>query len=861
MNAQHEQTIVVLKFGGTSVSSRGRWETIAAIARKRMEEGHRPFFVCSAVSGISNLLEKLVEGAPQGEYQSVLDDIRVKHEDLTNELGISADDTWVPVFEELTRVAQGAALLGESTPRTHARMLATGELMSTRIGAAFLNQEGVATRWLDARTALAAIEDPNASQRRKFLSSACDYATDASLRLSVLEDEAPVTITQGFIAHDEDGHTVLLGRGGSDTSAAYFAAKLVAERCEIWTDVPGMFTADPRIVPTARHLLFVDYDEAQEICSTGAKVLHPRCIGPCRAHGIPIHIRSTPDPDMEGTVIAHPSGSKRPGVKAISSKRGVTLIAMETVGMWQQVGFLADAFATFKRLGLSIDQVSTSETNVTVALDPTANTLTPEVIETLLDELNAFCSAREISPATAVSLVGSGIRSILHQLGPALQLFEEQRVYIVTQSSNDLNITFIVDEDQAVRLVKKLHETLFAHTRKNDTFGSTWQQLLGDEEPARDDRWWKQRRDELLAIDVSEKPAYVYDLGDVSERASALMAMKNVDRVFYAMKANDHPEIMRTIRATGCNFECVSIGELMRVFEIFPDITGDSVLFTPNFAPISEYKFAFEHGVHVNLDNLHPLREHPEVFSGQSITVRIDPGRGRGHHDHVKTAGRGSKFGVDYTDIDELLALCEAHDVTVVGLHAHAGSGILATSHWSDVAALLEDYAQRFPSVRILDLGGGLGVTERSGQTPLNLDAVDESLVRVKAAFDVEIWLEPGRYFVANSGVLLAQVTQLKEKGDVRYVGVNAGMHTLIRPALYGAYHGIVNLSRYGAPRSIVANVVGPICETGDTLGHARRLPETAEGDVLLIDTAGAYGAVMSSDYNLRGRAQEILLD
>lgn len=861
MNESHEQSIVVLKFGGTSVSSRARWETIARIANERIAANEKPFFVCSALSGVSNLLEDLVALAPSAEFAPALAEIREKHQKLSDELGIDADATWRPVYEELEKVIKGAALLGETSPRTHARVLSCGELMSTRMGAAFLTRQGVQTRWLDARNALKAVDDPLASARRAYLSSGCDYEADATLRDEVVHDPVDAFITQGFIARNDDGDTVLLGRGGSDTSAAYFAAKLRATRCEIWTDVPGMFTADPRIVPNARHLLFVDYDEAQEIATTGAKVLHPRCIGPCKDAGIPIHIRSTPEPGLVGTVISLPSGERRPGVKAISSKKGVTLISMETVGMWQQVGFLADAFNTFKAHGLSIDQVSTSETNVTVSLDPTANALTNEVIESLLAELNAFCQAREISPATAVSLVGTGIRSILHQLGDALQLFEEQRIYIVTQSSNDLNITFVVDEDQAVRLVKKLHESLFAHARKNDTFGATWQELLGNGEPASEQRWWMTRREELLRIDVGERPAYVYDLSEVRARAEALTAMKNVDRIFYAMKANANPEVLRTIHAAGAGFECVSVGEIEHVMETIPSLTGDGILFTPNFAPIEEYRFAFERHIHVNLDNLHPLREHPEVFAGRSISVRIDPGRGRGHHEHVKTAGRGSKFGVDYSDIDELLSLCEAHDVTVVGLHAHAGSGILAASHWADVAALLEEYAQRFPGIRVLDLGGGLGVIERSGQAPLDLDAVDESLARVKDAFDVEIWLEPGRYFVANSGVLLARVTQTKDKGDVHYVGINAGMHTLIRPALYGAYHRIVNLTRYGQPRDIVANIVGPICETGDTLGHARQLPATREGDVLLIDTAGAYGMVMASNYNLRGFAQEVLLD
>jgi diaminopimelate decarboxylase/aspartate kinase len=173
----------------------------------------------------------------------------------------------------------------------------------------------------------------------------------------------------------------------------------------------------------------------------------------------------------------------------------------------------------------------------------------------------------------------------------------------------------------------------------------------------------------------------------------------------------------------------------------------------------------------------------------------------------------------------------------------------------------LAEVARRFPEVRVLDLGGGLGVPERHGQSPLDLALVDETLGRFKAAHPgLEIVLEPGRYLVAEAGVLLTRVTQLKRKGDLHYVGVDTGMNNLIRPALYGAWHQIVNLSRLGEPLTLVADVVGPICETGDVLGHGRRLPDTREGDVLLIATAGAYGRAMASQYNLRPLASEVLL-
>jgi diaminopimelate decarboxylase/aspartate kinase len=177
------------------------------------------------------------------------------------------------------------------------------------------------------------------------------------------------------------------------------------------------------------------------------------------------------------------------------------------------------------------------------------------------------------------------------------------------------------------------------------------------------------------------------------------------------------------------------------------------------------------------------------------------------------------------------------------------------------VAQVLADVAPQFPDVRILDLGGGLGIPEKRDQPPVDIGAVAASLAEIRAAWpQFELWLEPGRYMVAESGVLVATVTQTKGKGDVRYVGVSTGMNSLIRPALYGSYHEIVNISRWGEAPEAISNVVGPICESGDRLGTDRWLPRCDEGDVLAIANTGAYGATMSSRYNLRDPATELAI-
>ena len=854
---------VVLKFGGTSVSTAERWATIAGLVERRIGEGLRPLVVCSALSGISNQLEGLLELAVEGRHEEGLAAIRARHLELGAALGVDAAALLRADFEELSRLTLAASLLREAGPALEARVMAFGELMSTRLGAAYLSARGIDTAWHDARTALEAREDPLADGPRAYLSATCGFERDEELSRQLAAFAAAAVITQGFIARNRDGQTVLLGRGGSDTSAAYFAARLGAARCEIWTDVPGLFTANPALIPSARLLRSLTYEEAQEIATMGAKVLHPRAIPPLRARGIPLHVLSTDRPEVAGTVISAGGPVTGPQVKALSSRHGLALISMETVGMWQEVGFLSRAFAVFARYGLSVDSVSTSETNVTVSLDPQANALEPAALSALLRDLAAFCEPRVIAPTSSLSLVGRGIRAILHELGPVLEVFEEFKVHLVTQAASDLNLTFIVDEDQSERLVRQLHGLLFGQKGESELFGPTWSELFGesaDEAATSPREWWRSRRAELLEL-AAQGPVYAYDAPTLRATAAALRSLDAVERVFYSLKANCHPGVLQVFHAAGLGFECVSAAELEHVRELFPGLEGSRLLFTPNFAPREEYRRGFELGARVTIDNLHPLREWPEVFRGREIFLRLDPGRGRGHHTHVRTAGAQSKFGLAPEQIDDLQPLLAACGARVVGLHAHAGSGIRTPEAWSEAALFLAEAAERFPDVRVLDLGGGLGIPERPGQSPLDLAVLGELLRRFKAANPrFELWLEPGRFLVAQAGALLARVTQVKRKGEVTYVGLETGMNSLIRPPLYGAYHPIVNLSRLDEPLAWIAHVVGPICETGDILGRSRRLPPTAEGDVLLIANAGAYGRVMSSQYNLREPAGETLL-
>jgi diaminopimelate decarboxylase/aspartate kinase len=848
-------SLVVLKFGGTSVASAPRWREIAAIVACRRAAGERVLVVVSALAGVTNALQSIVDGA---EGKAVAAELRGRHLALCGELGIDAPASLDARLAHLDAlVSRGAGDLA-----WQAELLAQGELLSSTLGAAFLQSALGTCAFLDAREWLCASSPPHQSAWALRLSALCEVGHDpvAAARLAALGE---VAITQGFIVRREDGSTALLGRGGSDTSAALFGALFGASRVEIWTDVAGMFSANPREVPGARLLRRLDYEEAQEIATTGAKVLHPRCLSPLREAGVPLYVFDTARPDLPGTEIG--SAPPVPGIKAISARHGITLVSMETIGMWQQVGFLADVFEAFRRHGLSVDLIGSAETNVTVSLDPSENLLDSDLLGALCADLEKVCRVKVIAPCTAVTLVGRGMRSLMHRLSELLKTVGERRVHLISQSSNDLNLTFVIEQADAGALVPRLHTLLVRAgmlESGDGVFGPTWETLYGRAEAvAEAEPWWRGCREALLSEAERGTPVYVYHAATAEARARGLLAMPALERLFYAIKANPHPELIRRFAALGLGFECVSPGELERVRAAVPEIAPERLLFTPNFAPREEYRAAIGSGVEVTLDSLHPLRAWPEVFAGQGIKLRVDLGRGLGHHDKVRTGGAQSKFGIGAADLDEARRLCAAHGIAVSGLHAHLGSGIFDAAHWREVGGELASLAERFPAVRTLNLGGGLGVPARAGEPELDLAALAAGLAEVREQYPrLALWLEPGRYLAAECGVLLARVTQVKRKSGVVFVGVDAGMHTLLRPALYDAFHPVWNLSRPDEPASERVQVVGPICESGDVLARDRLLPETREGDVLLFGVAGAYGAAMASHYNLRGLPREVLL-
>jgi len=264
-----------------------------------------------------------------------------------------------------------------------------------------------------------------------------------------------------------------------------------------------------------------------------------------------------------------------------------------------------------------------------------------------------------------------------------MSVFHERPVHLVSDSAEDLNLSFVVDEDDAPSLVGRLHGHLFGAQGGGPRFGPTWEMLTGHKHPRTGrDGWWRRKREHLLSLVDDGHARYVYYLPEVERRARELTdALPSIDRIYYSMKANAHRRVVETTVDAELGIECVSAAEVQLANEISAGRVP--VLFTPNFCPLDEYAEAFGAGAEVVVDGPEALRVRPELFDGREIGARIDPGRGLGHHEKVRTAGGGAKFGQPLEDVDEIIEAARAAGAKIVGLHAHVGSGILDPQAWA----------------------------------------------------------------------------------------------------------------------------------------------------------------------------------
>jgi diaminopimelate decarboxylase/aspartate kinase len=513
---------IIIKFGGTSVSSRDTWAHIQTIAQNHIQQGIQPIIVCSAYSQASNKLDQMTDAALLDKHHHLQAELTENYTTLARELDVDIKHIEADL-NQLKQWLTGIALLNEAPAKTRAQVLSLGELMLTRLGQVFLEQNNTSCAWFDAREALRTIPILG-GDTINYLNAYCAGEKNPDLAYQLANTGKSAIITQGFIASNADGDTVLLGRGGSDTSAALFAASLETEACEIWTDVPGIYTANPHQMPHARLLKQLNYNEAQEIASMGAKVLHPPCIPPIRRANIPLYVKYTKLPEHTGTRITQDSDDAAPPIKSIQVKHSITLISIDALTMWQQVGFLSDIFAVFKQHEFSVDLLSSSEFNVTLSLDSNGLAHPRKSLDALLADLNQLGRAQIIEPCSAVSLVGHHIRTVLPQLGPALEVFEAKQIYLMSLASNDLNLTFVVDESQANKLSQQLHSLLIENNPQSFYYSKSWQEQFGT--PAtRHMPWWETARDALLSMANKKAPCYVYHAPTIAAQADKLLEL------------------------------------------------------------------------------------------------------------------------------------------------------------------------------------------------------------------------------------------------------------------------------------------------------------------------------------------------
>lgn len=355
------------------------------------------------------------------------------------------------------------------------------------------------------------------------------------------------------------------------------------------------------------------------------------------------------------------------------------------------------------------------------------------------------------------------------------------------------------------------------------------------------------------------------------QRLKAALA-KNYGKVkiFYAMKANSNLSVLKILESEGAYIDAVSPGEVFTA--LTSGFTPERVLFTGTSVRTDELKFLSDHNVTVNIDSQSELNRLLKIATPKTISVRVNPEFGAGHHEHCITAGKESKFGIWEQDITEVYATAKKAGVERFGIHMHIGSGILdvkpfltALEKFLSITKLVHE--QVGIDFEFIDVGGGLGVPYKTEDEALDLQVYSDNVLSLFKAKVAEYGLgepffcvEPGRYLVADASVLLTRVNTIKQTPYHKYAGVDAGFNTLIRPAMYGSYHHIVVANKLAAAEEENYDIAGPICESGDLLARGRPLPKLEEGDLLAVLNAGAYGFSMSSSYNSRPRAAEVMV-
>ena len=439
-----------MKFGGSSVADAARLRHVGEIVQTQLYR--KPALVLSAMGDTTDhLLEAGNLALTQGKVE--IKAVKNLHQAAIKALQLPVQKEINALLDELTRLLSGIALIRELTPRTKDYLVSFGERLSVRIAAAYLHSLGMNAKAFDSFD-LGFISNSNYTQA-ELLQESWDLIPE---KFIPMVKSGVLPVVTGFIAKDEKGSITTLGRGGSDLSATMIAAACRADEVQVWKDVDGILTADPRIVKNALPVDHVTYEEASELAYFGAQVLHPRAMLPCMKTGTPVLVKNSYNIDAPGTRIEQPTAATKnnPPVRAITSRLNVTLVDIVSTRMIGQHGFLAEVFAIFAKNGASIDMVATSEVSVSLTIDAAHD------LDELKKELKKIASVEIKTGKAIVSIIGNVKRSseILARAFRICQLIGVP-VQMISQGASKVNISFIVNDTEAAEVVKSLHIDFF----------------------------------------------------------------------------------------------------------------------------------------------------------------------------------------------------------------------------------------------------------------------------------------------------------------------------------------------------------------------------------------------------------------
>jgi len=452
--------MVVQKFGGTSVADPDAVRRLIEIARTaRTRDGSGPVLVVSAMSKVTDALLMIAAEAGAAKTDSALshvDQLRERHLAMARALAgqgdIAALSTHINEhFEQLAAVVKALAVLREVSFRTLDVVAAMGELLSSRIIAAALVNAGLPGEWVDARRAIVTDDE-------HMKASPLMRETRAALRASVvpLVEAGKVPVVGGFVGATVDGHTTTLGRGGSDYSGAIVGAGIDAAEIQIWTDVDGMLTADPRVIPQSRLVPRLSFAEAAELSYFGAKVLHPSTIHPAVERDIPVRILNSWKPDASGTLITAASSPDGNQLTAMAAKRDLTVVDITSSRMLMAYGFLRRVFEVFERFRTAVDVVTTSEVSVSVTVDDRRH------LEAIVEALSEFGEVSIEQEMALLCAVGDRLRNEPEIAARVIRVLEEVPLRMISQAASRRNITVILRQTDLPHAMQRLHQEFFA---------------------------------------------------------------------------------------------------------------------------------------------------------------------------------------------------------------------------------------------------------------------------------------------------------------------------------------------------------------------------------------------------------------